>query len=306
MILSIALPALLATLAAPLSDPPHVLFVRGAERSGGFFYQSSDANLTAQLADINDETSGTRNTGWHALAEALRADGFEVSQVVEPLEVGAPESGLTTGAPVPLHEKDLAAYDVIVMGSNNAAYGPEHVDAIAGYIERGGAVLFIADANFGSDWADSTASDQHFLDRFGWMLQQDQGTYALRRADGDFVAPDHPVLRGVDAFDGEGVSPVVVPVDEADGVRSEIIARARPGAQTRNNDGEPSVNNGRGSSRVVGERDAALAIGRFGEGAFAVHFDRNTFFNEGGQGTDITRLDNRRLALNLIRYLSSD
>jgi hypothetical protein len=35
------------------------------------------------------------------------------------------------------------------------------------------------------------------------------------------------------------------------------------------------------------------------------HFDRNTFFNLNGAGTDITRLDNAQLALNIFRYLAS-
>jgi len=103
-------------------DPPLILFVRGADRSGGFMYQASDLNLTAQLADITDETAGTRNTGWHTFAEALRADGFTVSQIDEPLEDGAPATGQSTGSPIAFDAMDLSVYDVIVMGSNNAVY----------------------------------------------------------------------------------------------------------------------------------------------------------------------------------------
>jgi hypothetical protein len=34
------------------------------------------------------------------------------------------------------------------------------------------------------------------------------------------------------------------------------------------------------------------------------HFDRNTFFNRNGAGTDITRFDNGRLAQNVIDWLA--
>ena len=75
----------------------------------------------------------------------------------------------------------------------------------------GGGAMFISDANFGSDWQDSPNSDQRFLNRFGLTVQQDTGpTTVISRAAGDFVAPNHPVLAGVDAFEGEGMSPFVI------------------------------------------------------------------------------------------------
>ncbi len=277
---------------------PKLLFVRGADRSGGFLEAGNDAARTEQLADITNTSTSSPNRGWFELAEALRNDGFEVEQIIEPLAPTDPPTGQTAGAPVPFETLDLTQYAAIVLGSNNAVYEPAQIDAIEGYILAGGAVLFISDANFGGSWNDAPDSDQQFLDRFGLVMQQDRGTYALERAAGDFIVPDHPILAGVDSFDGEGVSPGVVPATDVQGVETTLLVRAKPGAQTRDNNGNP------GSSRPVGPADAALAIATAGEGRLAIHFDRNTFFNLGGAGTTINRLDNRTYALNLFNWLA--
>ena len=291
-------------------DSPAVLFVRGADRSGGFLEAGNDTARTEQLADITNHSTSGGNHGWFELAELLRANGFVVSQIAEPLETGAPATGPTTGAPLAFAAMDLSVYDAIVLGSNNADYatpfGQQQVDAIEAYVRSGGGVLFISDANFGGSWADAPTSDQAFLDRFGWTMQQDRGTYALRRSDGDFVTPDHPVVAGpdgttiIDVIDGEGVSPIVVPeADTAPGVSSTIVVRARPGQQTRNNDRFP----GQGTSRPVGPQDATLAVADVDSGRIAGHIDRNTFFNLNGAGTNINRFDNAAYAVNLFTWL---
>lgn len=289
-------------LAAPcaLAAGPTVLFVRGAERSGGFLEANNDASRTEQLSDINNQATNGGNHGWFEWAEALRADGFTVEQITETLLPSDPATGQTEGAPVPFDAMDLSAYRVIVLASNNAAYTAAQVNAIEAYVHAGGGVLFISDANFGDGWPDAPTSDQPFLDRFGWVMQQDRGTYSLFRDQGDFLTDDHPIVNGVDRFDGEGVSPIVVPTTDVAGVRSRVVVRARPGQQTRNNDNQ----NGQGSSRVVTEQDAALAIAHAGCGRIAGHFDRNTFFNLNGAGTNINRFDNETYALNLIRWLA--
>ncbi|MFK7884115.1 MAG: DUF4350 domain-containing protein [Phycisphaerales bacterium] len=281
-------------------DAPHVLFVRGADRSGGFLEAGNDAARTEQLADINNESTNNGNHGWFEFASLLRSEGYIVEQVTEPLESDAPSTGQTDGAPFPFQSTDLTKYRVIVMGSNNAVYDAVQIDAIDSFVQAGGGVLFISDANFGSDWPDAPNSDQQFLDRFGWTMQQDQGTNVLRRDAGDFVDPANPVLVGVDAFDGEGVSPIVAPISDIVGVRSTIVVRARPGSNTRNNDST----SGQGSSRGVGPQDAALCIGYAGAGRIAGHYDRNTFFNDRGAGTNIGRFDNATYAQNLIRWLA--
>ena len=183
---------------------------------------------------------------------------------------------------------------MLVLGSNNAVYSSPAVDAVELFIRNGGGVLFISDANFGGDWSDAASSDQDFLDRFGLIMNQDQGTYVLRRMDGDFNQPDHPILAGIEAFDGEGVSPINA------ASAGQVLVRARN--STRVNQ-PPFGPNNQGQSRPVTAMDGALTVLNVDAGRIAGHFDRNTFFNTNGAGTDITRFDNRQYALNLFAWL---
>lgn len=292
-----------ASIAPSPAAAQSVLFVRGADRSGGFLEAGNDASRTEHLADIGNSATNGGNHGWGQLATLLRGNGFTVSQVTETAENS---SGPSAGIAVPFETLDLSAFDGIVFGSNNAAYNPAQVDAVDNYIRGGGGALFISDANFGGSWSDAADSDQAFLDRYGLVMHQDQGQYALTRAAGDFVAPDHPLFAGVNAFDGEGVSPIEV-VGGVDGVTYEILARAE--GQTRLNDRTGSA----GTSRAAGLNDAAVVIAEVGPGRVIGHFDRNTFFNDNGAGTFLERetsafggaaLDNDRYALNLFTQLT--
>jgi hypothetical protein len=195
---------------------------------------------------------------------------------------------------------DLGQYDAIVFGSNNAAYGPPQVAAVDAYIRGGGGAIFISDANFGSSWADASDSDQPFLDLLGLTANQDNGTYVLGDQPGELLVPDHPVLDGVSSFDGEGVTPVTVNDTLPDGVDITVLATAE--GNVRRNNGTPGVNNERGSTTPATDDDAVLLVGTLGEGRFAWHFDRNTFFNANGAGTNINRFDNQTLGVNLVRY----
>src|SRR5207253_11198975 len=143
-------------------------------------------------------------------------DGFVLTQIIE-----GPASNNTA---IDLTAINLAQYRVVVFGSNNATYNSASINALQTFVRNGGAALFISDANFGSNWGDAPSSDQQFLDRFGLIMNQDEGVYALARAAGDFLQPDHPILAGVNSFDGEGVSPGVRSVPKA-GVTPEIIVR---------------------------------------------------------------------------------
>ncbi len=288
-------------IASPVSAQPYdVLFIRGAERSGGFLEASNDAQRTEQLADITNGSTSNGNHGWKTLATTLGNNGFNVSQVKEPLRPGDPASGQTEGGPLNFTDAsgdnyvNLEAYDVVVFGSNNAAYGTAAVDAVEAYIRGGGGAIFISDANFGDDWADASDSDDPFLSRFRLTVNQDRGTYSLRRDKGEFLAPDHPILDGVDRFDGEGVTPITVGENLPAGVNVDILANAK--GQVRRNDGNP------GSSSSATAQDAALLAATIDQGRLIGHFDRNTFFNNNGAGTDITRFDNEQLAINMFTY----
>jgi hypothetical protein len=288
-----------ATTALPAAAQagPSVLFVRGADRSGGFLEAGNDAQRTEQLADINNTSTAGGNHGWFELAQTLRGAGYDLTQITETAENA---SGPSSGLPVAFDTMDLTAYDAIVMGSNNAVYTPAQVDAVEAYIRGGGGVIFISDANFGGNWADASNSDQQFLDRFGLIMNQDRGTYAIERANGELLVPDHPIFAGVDKFDGEGVTPIS-PGTLAQGVSATILANAE--GQVRLNNG--TSGNFQGSSRPATANDAALLVASAGPGRIIGHFDRNTFFNQNGAGTNINRFDNRQYALNLFAYATT-
>ena len=281
---------------------PVILFIRGATRSGGFLEATNDAQRTEHLADIINASTAAGNHGWGTLASTLRGAGYTVEQMVEPLESSAPSAGQTTGAAIHFENLNLTKYAAIVFGSNNAAYPKASVDAIETYVRNGGGALFISDANFGGSWRDAPDSDQPFLSRFGLKMNQDNGVYALTRGGGDFAVPGHPVLMNVNSFDGEGVSPVVVPTTPPAGVKITRLVGARD--KTRNNDGTSASNRFAGSLRAVNSRDASVVLANAGRGRVATFFDRNTFFNANGVGSNINKLNNRQLALNLFGWVA--
>lgn len=277
---------------------PTILFVRGADRSGGFLEAGDDTQRTEQLADIFNASTSGGNHGWNELRLTLEGAGFAVEQITETAEN---TSGPSDGVHIDFETIDLTLYDVIVLGSNNAVYDTAGVDAIEAYVRGGGSVLFISDANFGGDWADASNSDQQFLDRFGLVMHQDQGTYSLFRSQGDYAVPDHPILTNVDRFDGEGVTPIELGTPTA-GVTQTLLVGAK--GNTRLNE-PPFGNNNIGPSRSSDPAiDGVLVVGAADDGKIAGHYDRNTFFNQNGAGTNINRFDNQQYALNLFGWLA--
>ncbi|GAB4124058.1 MAG: hypothetical protein Tsb0027_22280 [Wenzhouxiangellaceae bacterium] len=244
------------------------------------------------MADIFNEQTFGGNHGWGELRQALENAGFSATQITETAEN---DSGPSVGVAIAFQTMDLSQYDVIVFGSNNAVYSTEAIDAVENFIRGGGGALFISDANFGSDWADAPDSDQQFLDRFDLVMNQDQGTYVLRRSDGDFNAPEHPILAGVDAFDGEGVSPIVAMQE------NHVLVAAQNSTRVNM---PPFGNNNQGQSRAVTSLDGVLTVLQPGLGRLVGHFDRNTFFNLNGAGTSINRFDNMVYAINLFTWLA--
>lgn len=279
-----------------------ILFVRGADRSGGFSEAVNDTQRTEELADINNTSTASGNHGWGTLASLLRSQGYTVQQMNEPLESGAASTGQTTGAPIQFQNLNLSKYAAIVMGSNNASYGTAQVDALDTYVRNGGGVLFVSDGNFGSSWADSPSSDNAFLSRYGLAFNQDNGQYTLSRSGGDFVDAGNPILIGVNAYDGEGVSPVRVSTSPPAGVTVDRIVDAQ--GATYDNNPASSANHSRGTARSVDSHDATLATAFAGAGRVAAFFDRNTFFNANGAGTDISNNNNRQLAINLFNFIA--
>jgi len=278
-----------------------ILFVRGADRSGGFLEATTDTQRTEQLADINNNSTASGNHGWGQLATLLRGEGYTVKQIAEPLERGAPSTGQTTGRAIAFEDLNLSGYSAIVMGSNNAVYSKASINALDTYVRHGGGVLFISDGNFGSSWADAPNSDNQFLSRYGLAFNQDNGQYALSRSAGDFVQPNAAVLIGVNTFDGEGVSPIHLNTSPGDIARTRIVAAK---GTTYDNNPTSTANHSRGTARPVTSADGSLVLANVGAGRVAAFFDRNTFFNANGAGTDMTKNDNRQLATNLFNWVS--
>ena len=278
-------------LSVPTTPPPtgakRVLFVRGADASGGFLEATNDTERTEQLADINNTSTSGGNHGWGQWAAALRADGFTVDQVTES------NRGQT---PFDFVGADLTPYSVIVLGSNNAPYGSAAITKVQDWIRAGGGLLTTSDANFGYNYGAAPTSDTSFLQAFGVIVNQDSGVYALRRDSGDFLNASHPILNGVNVFDGEGVSPCTV-TGQVSGVSTQIVVRALTQKRLNNNDSG-------GSMVDVNAQDGSLIVGSVQNGRFACTFDRNTFFNTSGAGTDITHNDNLKYARNLIAWLA--
>jgi hypothetical protein len=266
-----------------------ILFIRGGTGTGGFIDGGTLAQRDEELADINNLSTANGNHGWGELANLLRGDDFTPTEMIE-----------KKNKPIDLANIDLSQYSVVVFGSNNANYRPNkdntQVNALVNYVFGGGSALFVSDGNFGLTYDDAPSSDQAFLNRFGLAVNQDFGTYSLSRSAGDFRSLDHPILAGVNSFDGEGVSPGVV-VSSVAGVTPQVIVGAK--GDTRNNDRA-----GKGSNRPVTGNDGALVAAEAGLGRIAITFDRNTFFNANGAGTDLHHLDNTRYATNLFEWLA--
>ncbi|MEM7147818.1 MAG: DUF5060 domain-containing protein [Verrucomicrobiota bacterium] len=298
-----------------------ILFIRGADRSGGL---GSGGNITTQLADIADFSTSSGNTGWGELANLLRAEGYTVTQVTETAE--AP-TGSVDGVHIDLENENLSQYAAVVFGSNNANdYDAAAIDAVESYVRGGGAALFISDANFGRDWRDAADSDQLFLDRFGLIMNQDQGTYEIGDAVGEVLEPGHPILSGVSEFRGEGVSPLMLASTGAPpaGVTLTRVTFRNLGGggsnATRLNNPPFSAGNQQGPScnlnNVAGDADcppdildriATMVVGDVDAGRVVGFFDRNTFFNANGAGgADLNLFDHTQLAKNLFGWLVND
>jgi hypothetical protein len=276
-------------------DDRRILFLRGGS---GTLPVPDD-----ELCDLFDFSTAPGNAGFGELGALLVSDGFVVEQAVE--------GPVTSPGQVDLASLPLAQYSVIVFGSNNATYSAGTSLRVRAFVEAGGGVLFMSDAIWGMDPGMAPTSDQTFLDHFDLVMNQDNGSYAVSRAAGDFVIHGidmgiHPILVGpdgllgsaddVNTFDGAGVSPATV-THLLPGVDPVVLARAIGPVQTNDN---PSG----GSQHLATAEDGALVVAEFGAGRVACTFDRNTFFNANGGGTELANFDNRQYARNLFTWLA--
>jgi hypothetical protein len=293
------------------TPPKRILFVIGGSNSAGFRENGTLAERDEHRSMIDNVSTATGNHGWGELANALGEAGYLTEQVAEGGGAGSGTNLWHSGTALPFDTMDLAPYAAIVLGSNNASYAAAQVDAIERFVRGGGGLLLISDANFGAiwndnantTWQDASNSDQQFADRFGLRMNQDRGTYEASRASDHFLVPDHPLLTNVDGIHGEGVTPVSLGSPVA-GVHSQVIVRV-PSQFTLRENLPPFDNAGLGDTRNSTAADGVVVTALAGGGRVVGHFDRNTFFNDGGGGSDIHRSDNLQFALNLFAWLAA-
>ena len=273
-----------------------ILFIRGADGSGGATEGGTKQQRTEQLGDIHNNAINPGNHGYGHLNTLLTKDGFTVKQLIEST------TALTLATLLP--------HRVVVFGSNNKAYSAKEVQAFHAYVDAGGSALFISDANWGLTWEAAPASDNQFLARYGAQVYQDSGQLPLmaRTEKGRYVIPEHPVLSGSDGignksdvnrYNGEGVSLFRI-TKGSNGYQAVAMVSATGLFRRLNN---PSGKPGARVKAVAG--DAAMVFAEKGNARIVGHYDRNTFFNLNGAGTDLWKLDNAQLALNIFRYLAS-
>lgn len=273
-----------------------ILFVRGAHASGGATEGGTPAQRTEQLGDIFNNATNKGNHGYGTLRALLSFDGFTPTQMIE-------SSTAITLA-------QLLKHRIVVFGSNNKVYSSKEVQAFHGYIDRGGSALFISDANWGLTWEKAPASDNQFLARYGALVYQDSGHLPTmaRTTAGRYLVADHPVLSGPDGigkksdvnqYNGEGVSLFRITTGSSGYQAARMVAAT--GLMVRLN----TTSGKAGARRAATANDAAMVFVEKGNARIVGHFDRNTFFNLNGAGTDIHKLNNGQLALNIFRYLAS-
>lgn len=260
-----------------------ILFIRGGAGTAGFVEGGTDDHLS----DIFDSSTEPFSRGYGHLAALLRGENFAVEQVIE--------GPVTAPAPIDLGGIGLSRYAVVVFGSNNAVYNATDAALVAGYVRDGGGLLFMSDANWGTDWDKAPNSDQTFLTQFGLVMNQDGGGVVTIGVD-DFFVPDHPIFAGVDSFQGEGTSPCSLSHDPL-ALATPILLAPTKGV-VRRNSGVP------GPVEDSTENDASLTVVEYGRGRIACHFDRNTFFNENGAGTSLAGGANATYARNLFLWLA--
>jgi hypothetical protein len=261
--------------------PTRMLYIRGGSRTGGFVEDYNDD----QLADIGDESQRVYNHGYGELAQLLYDDGFSIE--------GRDEGPADHNTKVDL--SDLGDFDVVFFASNNATYSAEDAERLRRFVRGGGGALFASDANWGLYWDKAPSSDQTFLTQFGLIINQDGGGLTVLSG-ADFVEPAHPILNGVTAFDGEGVSPCTLTHDPtALGKATRLVAATavvrRPTAPMGPVD-QPT------------DDDGSLVVVEYGAGRVACHFDRNTFFNVNGAGTSLASQSNTVYAHRLFAWLA--
>lgn len=193
-----------------------------------------------------------------------------------------------------LDQVPLGQYAAVVLGSNaRPLLAGEEAGALQAYVARGGSVLVYADFQYGpNNWA----SDNSLLSLLGIEVLSDNFQPTVDITDIDSA---HPIMAGVKAIRGEGISQFRVSAAAAkSGVR--VLAKCSP--LTRSGCILPPSDQARVQPGDVVACVVVLEANTGGR--FAGVCDRNLFQNGPGPGSDLDQVDDRLFARNLFRWLA--
>jgi hypothetical protein len=206
------------------------------------------------------------------------------------LKLGVDEFVLTANNSIGTAQ--LATYTVVVLGSNARALTVSEVSALSSYFGGGGSILTYADFQYGPD---NWASDNGFLNQFGIEVFSDNFQPTVDITD---AVASHPVMAGVKAIRGEGISQFRV--GAASLADNQVIARCSP--LTRSGCILPPADQAKVQQ---GDVVACVVVRENPKGGrLAGVCDRNLFQNGPGPGSDLDQVDDRLFARNLFRWLS--
>jgi hypothetical protein len=254
---------LTAASAVTLMPTKNVLFIQG-DFDPGVFGLGPHCRL-----------SDTSLVGFSQLRDFLKIVGFsQVNEVVD-----------TTVAITPAL---LSTYGVVVLGSNHKTFTNYEVNVLENYVRAGGGLVAYSDSMFGPG---SVPSDNQVLTRFGLLTTSDNFGGPVFATS---FAP-HPISAGLTlGVGGEGVSIFEIVGNATDTFANVTDCVTNGGACLPYPPVAPS-----GSANPV--YSACVAVDA-GMGRVVGTFDRNTFFNYPGFGSNLLEVSNLSYAINIFLW----
>ncbi len=285
------------TVAAPAGVLTPRAFVPAAGSAGESGKTAGNSTATAPQKRVlfiqGDHVPASGYPQSRVLDDGRKPESFSRlrSQVLEgDLKLGVGEIVLTKTSRI--DAALLAPYAVVVLGSNDRALTPAEVGALTAYYQKGGSVLVYADSQFGPNNWDS---DNSFIGQFGMHVLTDNYQPAVTITN---VVSAHPIMNGVKAIRGEGISQFRISASALGQVK--VLASCTP--QTRSGCILPPADQ---ATLKPGDTVACVVVRENAAGGrLAGVCDRNFFQNGPGPGSDLGQADDRLFARNLFRWLS--
>ena len=228
--------------------------------------------------------TGIRGTS--AFRSLVQDEGYQIDQVYD--------------QSTDLSNAFLNQYDVIIFSLHQRIWSAASLNRLNNWINAGGSILIYSDSAsggrfniVGSDNTVGQAATNNIITRYGMQVTVDQADGIIANRSGN---SNHPIVAGNLILEGEGVSPIAVAPNS--GV--EILIPYRTNVVS----GNPSLNRLQNIT-INNPTYAALAIQDVGNGHVVAMFDRQPIWNN-GEGSDITRRDNRTILRNIMRFLLAD